>query len=252
MFVRLASVTYFAYLDEFGHIGPYVSKKHPKYKESPVFGLAGFILPSKRVRNFGTWFFQRKLELLSYEINDSEKHPANWEKKGSSLYTVKNVNKYEDLRHFTNRLFNKVKELDGFIFYVGRRKHKPPDTHKPNLLYEAILAEAIRRIDQYCELNCKPSEDFILILDHHDQREKLITKTAKVMYGKEPKRRLIEPLFQVESHLYQTMQAADWIAGLVGRLEAYWADSNAYAENRIFHKYFQDRLNEVSRRSGVS
>ena len=36
------SVTYFAYLDEFGHIGPYVNREHPRYNDSPVFGLAGF------------------------------------------------------------------------------------------------------------------------------------------------------------------------------------------------------------------
>ena len=37
-------VTYFAYLDEFGHIGPYVSRTDPRYKDSPVFGLARFVL----------------------------------------------------------------------------------------------------------------------------------------------------------------------------------------------------------------
>ena len=59
-----AFVTYFAYLDEFGHIGPYVSGEDSRYNESPVFGLAGFVLPSEQVRGFGTWFFQRKCELL--------------------------------------------------------------------------------------------------------------------------------------------------------------------------------------------
>ena len=57
-------MTYFAYLDEFGHIGPYVSREDSRYNESPVFGLAGFVLPSEQVRGFGTWFFQRKCELL--------------------------------------------------------------------------------------------------------------------------------------------------------------------------------------------
>ena len=71
------------------------------------------------------------------------------------------------------------------------------------------------------------------------------------MYGAEERRRLIEPLFQGESHRYQTLQAADWIAGLVGRLGAYWANSTAYRENQVFHQYFERRLNEVSRRSGV-
>ena len=77
-------MTYFAYLDEFGHIGPgYISRADPRYKESPVFGLAGFVLPAAEVRGFGTWFFQRKCELLDFEIKRSGEHPALWEKKGS-------------------------------------------------------------------------------------------------------------------------------------------------------------------------
>ena len=91
-------MTYFAYLDEFGHVGPYVARTDPKYRESPVFGLAGFVLPADEVRGFGTWFFQRKCEFLAFEIDRSEKHPALWEKKGSSLYTVTNVSRYPALR----------------------------------------------------------------------------------------------------------------------------------------------------------
>ena len=147
-------MTYFTYLDEFGHIGPYVSRQDPKYKESPVFGLAGFTLPSERVRDFGTWFFQRKCELLSWEIGNSEEHPARWEKKGSSLYTVRNIEQYPEVRRVTNRLFNKIDALGGFVFYVGVRKTKPPEAHEPSELYKAILGEAIKRIDQFCEYDC--------------------------------------------------------------------------------------------------
>ena len=73
----------------------------------------------------------------------------------------------------------------------------------------------LKRIDQFCERDCKPPEDFILILDQHEQRPELITRVSQAMYGgDEPRRHLIEPLFQVESHRYQTMQAAvgslDW------------------------------------------
>ena len=49
-------MTYFAYLDEFGHIGSYVAHTNSgsKYLESPVFGPAGFVLPVDEVRGFGT------------------------------------------------------------------------------------------------------------------------------------------------------------------------------------------------------
>ena len=62
-----ALVTQIACLDEFGHVGPYVSRDDPRHKDSPVFGLAGFIVPADEVRGFGTWFFQRKCDLLDFE-----------------------------------------------------------------------------------------------------------------------------------------------------------------------------------------
>ena len=245
-------MTYFAYLDEFGHIGPYVSRQDPRYRESPVFGLAGFVLASEDVRKFGTWFYQRKCQLLEFEIERSGTHPAVWEKKGASLYTVRNVTRYPELRRFTNRLLNKIDKLGGFVFYVGIQKTEPPGRHSPNQLYKAILREAIKRIDEFCENDCQPPEDFILILDEHDQRSALITEAARSMYAREqPRRRLIEPPFHLESHRYQTLQAADWIAGLVGRLGAIWVDPTGFPENRVFRKYFEHRLNQASRRSGI-
>ena len=168
-------MTYFAYLDEFGHIGPYISRTDPRYKESPVFGLAGFVLPASEVRGFGTWFFQRKCELLRFEIDRSGEHPAVWEKKGASLFTVTNVTRYRELRNCTNRLFNKIENLGGFVFYVGLRKTAAPATHDPNRLYRSVLVEAIKRIDAFCEHDRPRRDNFVAILDQHDQRAALIT-----------------------------------------------------------------------------
>ena len=244
-------MTYLAYLDEFGHIGPYVSKEAPKYNESPVFGFAGFVLPAEEVRGFGTWFFQQKCHLLNADIQRSGEHPAFWEKKGSSLYTVRNVLKYQELRHFTYRLFNKIENLRGFVFYVGVKKTATLTAHRPNMLYAKVFLEAIKRIDQFCALDCQPPSHFLLILDEHQLREDLITRAAQSMYGKDNRRHLIEMPFHLESHRYQTLQAADWIAGLIGRLGALWADSVAYAENDIFRKYFVRQLKRICLRSGI-
>ena len=67
-------MTYFAYLDEFGHIGPYLGRQHPRHNDSPVFGFAGLVLPVNEVRGFGTWFFQRKCHLLDFELERSGEH----------------------------------------------------------------------------------------------------------------------------------------------------------------------------------
>ena len=245
-------MTYIAYLDEFGHIGPYVARTHPKHNDSPVFGLAGLVLPLDEVRGFATWFFQRKCQLLAYEIAQSGEHPALWEKKGSSLYTARNVSTYPELRKFTNRLFNKIAAIDGFVFYVGIEKTAPVSSHNSNLLYRRILSEAIKRLDEFCAKDCTPMTNFVLALDEHDQREALITEASRTMFGgPQPRRTLIEPPFQLESHRYQTLQAADWVAGLVGRLGTHWVDPEGFPENEMFRKYFQYRLHSVCRRSGL-
>ena len=194
-------MTLFAYLDEFGHIGPYIGRRHPRYKESPVFGLAGFVLPAEAVHGFGTWFFQRKCELLAFEIERSGGHPALWEKKEASLYTLTKLTQYPELRSFTNRLFNKLERLGGFVFYVGVRKTVAPGVHNPNRLYARVFLEAIKRIDGHCAEDCHRAEEFVLILDEHEQRAALLTEAAKSMYGGGQRRRhLIETPFHLESH----------------------------------------------------
>ncbi len=244
-------VTYIAYLDEFGHIGPYICRKDKKHNDSPVFGLAGLVLPISEVRRFGTWFYQRKCDLLDFEIKRSGKHPAIWEKKGASLYTAKNVSKYSELRKLTFRLLNKIQNSSGFVFYVGITKTTASELHDPNKLYKTILREAIKRLDQHCSDEYTDGADFLLALDEHDQRSSLVTEASISMYGDSRRRTLVEPPFQLESHRYQTMQAADWIAGLVGRLGASWKAPEEFPENCIFRNYFEHRLSQVAIRSGI-
>lgn len=243
---------YMAYLDEFGHIGPFVSKTDPTYKESPVFGLAGYIMPLDKVRSFGTWFYQLKCNLLQWEINRSGQHSATWEKKGSALYTVPNVTQYRELRTATNRLLKKINNVGGHSFYVGLKKTHAPNAANANGLYHAVLKEALKRLNDFCEQDAPEGSRFMLALDEHDQRDALLTTASTQMYGgAQPMRRLIEPPFQIESHRYQTMQTADWLAGLVGRLGAIWAEPAQYPENEVFRKYFEARLTAASVRSGI-
>ena len=205
--------TYLAYLDEFGHVCPYQGRHDPRHNTSPVFGFAGLILPVDEVRGFGTWFSQRKCELLHLELQRSGEHPAHWEKKGSALYTVVNVEQYRELRTFTNRMFNKIEAVGGFVLYVGLKKTPPPVGPFPNRPYTKVLLEAVKRLDQFCEEDCNRSANFLLALDEHAQRSALTTEVSRSMYaGPHRRRHLIEPLYNLESHRYQTIQAADWIA----------------------------------------
>lgn len=246
---------YFAYLDEFGHDGPFVSREHPRYGASPVFGLAGFVMPADNVRHFGSWVFQNKCRLFQWEIDRAQKLAWEWEKKGSRFYTIKNIKQYYHpyhLRNFTIRFLKTIKHLDGFVFYFGRKKTKPPGVHDSTALYKSVLRESIKRINEFCEEDCTSPENFILLMDEHNKRSKLLTLAAQSMYGlPDQRRRLIEQPFQLESERYQNLQAADWIAGLIGRLGALWKNPSEYPENELFRRYFAYQLNHVAHRSGI-
>jgi hypothetical protein len=103
-----ASPFYIAYLDEFGHVGPFISRSHERHNTSPVFGLGGFVIPVNRVRAFASWFYRLKCDLLAFEIKRSGVPAWQWEKKGASLYTTQNVLRYSELRRATTRLLNRI------------------------------------------------------------------------------------------------------------------------------------------------
>ena len=112
-----------------------------------------------------------------------------------------NVGRYRELRTFTNRFLNKIAKIGGFVFYVGTKKTHSPDQHNANALYTAVFVEAIKRLDEFCTEGSEPTRNFLLVLDEHDQRSALLTAASQRMYGgDEPRRQLIEPPLQAESH----------------------------------------------------
>ncbi len=79
-----------------------------------------------------------------------------------------------------------------------------------------------------------------------------IVETASIeMFGASSRAQLLEPPMQVESHLYQTVQCADWLCGLVGRLAFYKCDPPGKPDNEIAERYFGTRIRAVAIRSGL-
>ncbi len=243
------SVLYFGYLDEFGHIGPYIARDHPAHNDSPVFGLGGMILPYNEIRSFTTWFYQLKCRLLEWEIAQSGQHPATWEKKGSSLFTTRNVTTYPEVRKATNRILSKIRNVGGHVFYVGLQKNRPVEKFDAQALYLTVLAEAMKRLNQYAD---ERDAEMVMVMDEHQDREAILTRASQAMYGgPSPRRRIVEPPFQVESERYQTCQCADWLCGLIGRVGAYQARPDEWAEMAWTRTYFQDRLDAAAVRSSI-
>jgi hypothetical protein len=62
---------------------------------------------------------------------------------------------------------------------------------------------------------------------------------------------MLSPPFEVESYINQNIQAADWVAAIVGRLWAYEIRPTEYADHANLKKYFWQRLHQVTSHSTV-
>jgi hypothetical protein len=189
---------------------------------------------------------------VSVEIKQSQTPAFRWEKKGSALYTTKNIDKYSELRKATFRLLNRIEKDGGKVFYVGLEKTHSPETNDPKSLYTFVLREAIKRLDQFCE---SQSASFLLVLDHQDAgkdfREQIVAQASLQMFGEQRCQTMLEPPVQAESYLFQTLQCADWICGLVGRVASFEVQPVQYADFDWTQKYFLTRLKRVSVKSGI-
>ncbi len=243
---------YIAYLDEFGHVGQYVSRNHPRYKTSPVFGLGGLLLPAHQVREFAIYFYRMKCQLLAWDLRNQ--NPQNlpayqWEKKGSQLYSLRNVTQYKTLRRTTFRLLNHINALGGHVFYTGERKTGDLAAHNSTETFKRQLLQSVRKIDRFCITR---GATFILVLDEqkagNEWREKNVEACTLAMFedASEKCRAMIEPPLQGESYLFQTLQCADWICGLIGRLTALAVSPEEYEDWEPFDTYFSARISQVA------
>ena len=206
-------------------------------------------MPAPKVRAFSTWFYQLKCRLLKFEIERDGIPPYRWEKKGSALFTTTNVLKYAELRKATFRLMNRIEADGGIVFYVGIQKTHTPESNRPKDMYCAILHEAIKRIDQYC---ARRKSSFHIMLDEQEDnlRGELVAEASRQMFG-EARKAMIEPPIQAESHLFQTLQCADWLCGLVGRVACYTVAAADYPELSWTDTYFATRLRKIAPTSGI-
>jgi hypothetical protein len=239
---------HFVYLDEFGHIGPFMSRRAPKYNESPVFGLGGIILPEEAIRPFATKFLQLKSHLFKAEIEKSGKLGSLWEKHGTAIFTPNQVSRYPHFRSTGFRILNQIRDCGGNVFYYGRVKISGTiDVHSTGL-YTTVLSHAIQQLEKFSAIN---RSNFVMIVDEHSARKQLLITASKTMYGNNPARHLLSPPFEVESYINQNIQCADWISAIVGRLWAFKTLPDQYSDHEHFYKYFWQRIQQVATHSTV-
>jgi hypothetical protein len=114
-----------------------------------------------------------------------------------------------------------------------------------------VLKEAIKRLDDFCGRNeCR----FMIVLDELNDRkfrEEIVAEASLEMFGAARRARMIEPPIQAESHLFQTLQCADWICGLVGRASCYLVAPTEYEDLIWVPKCFSHRLARAAPISGI-
>ncbi len=141
-----------------------------------------------------------------------------------------------------------VDKLDGHIFYVGSAKNHLKREVAPVILYKYTLREAIKRLDNFC---MKKNANLLLCADYHSNRKMMIETCGIEMFGISNRTSLLEPMFHADSHLYQTVQFADWIAAIIGKYETYNARPDEYTDYQKFHHYFDKRLQQASINSSI-
>ena len=241
---------YVGYFDEFGHNGLYVGRNDASYKTHPVFGLGGFIVPADQIRNLSGKFRVIKEAGLKAEIDakviSQGKRVEQWEKKGSALLTTKNIKKYGETRRILNRVISMLVELDAQVVFYGQEKPRggPETISETNAQrYDHAMKQLIKRINW----DLPNGENLMMILDKQGDRERLeiFASAASFMFSSKDATRLLEPPMEVESHLYQTVQCADWICALLGRISAYKFDPE-FSEFDWAPKYFGRHLSSVT------
>ncbi|PPG38023.1 DUF3800 domain-containing protein [Pseudoclavibacter sp. RFBA6] len=212
-----------AYIDEIGETGAFVSKTDKKFKTSPAFGYAGFIVPEKHARSFAQRFTHDKRTLFAEEVAEAE-HPGRWEKKGSEVFHHYTAANYpEQIRLFTG-LTRQLREwYGGRLFYYANEKPigTPNQTKLDKDAREtAGMREALNRLCTYAE---SKDQQLMVMIDQINEKER--AKRLPLMYGhifgrssEHPEmKRIIEPPMHIDSALSANVQFADWVAAATTR-----------------------------------
>lgn len=213
-----------AYLDEFGHVGPYIEDGHPRFGQHPIFGYAGYILPAQHARGLGAEFKRVKTALFKTEIEQS-KTPAQWERKGSEYFSTGSITKRpEQVRAFRG-LMRRLQVLGGKFFYYGDEKTRgtvKATGRDSNTITHDALRETINRLCTHAE---RVGDDVLILMDAitDKSRRELVAKMYAHIYSRpRPEmKRIIEAPLHIESELNSGIQFADWTCALVSRASHY-------------------------------
>lgn len=236
-----------AYIDEVGEPGAFVSYDHAKFKTSPVFGYAGFVIPEEGVHDFSRQVMQTKRDFFSF-LHPSENYTPTWERKGAELFQKGAMERTKGRREILalRDLLEKLPAVGGSLFYFVREKaigtpgqvwgtaSGSPETRSfIEERTQKCLAEAINRLCTHAD---NKTQNILLFQDmiNESQRKAQVARSYANIYARmkehQEMRRILEAPAYIDSELSSNIQCADWIAALIGRACNYQLNpSSAYA-----------------------
>lgn len=147
----------------------------------------------------------------------------------------------------TSRIISRITSKGGFLFYVGDTKLRNTNLHNPQEIYKSSLTEIIKRLDD--EFRSEDAQ-FLIFMDDSEGSADLVKKSIYEMH-QNGRYQLIEAPMQVDSKLYQTIQCADWLCSIYGKIAYYNIEPNAKPEYELFVRYFGDKIASAQKRSNV-
>lgn len=210
-----------AYIDEIGEPGAFVSQDHPRYKTSPGFGYAGFVIPEEHVREFGAIFTSQKRNRFAGKAQGQDIKYL--EVKGSELFRVDTPSKNpEHLRIFCS-LVEKLKSFGGRLFYYVDEKER--GTPKQTSLdveerESAAMKETLNRLARYAD---SQEQNLLVTIDsiNEKQRAQRVARMYQHIFSRSAEfpemYRLLEAPMHLDSKLSSNIQFADWVAGYLTR-----------------------------------
>jgi len=215
-----------AYIDEFGHAGPFISADHKKFNHHPVFGYAGFILPAENARTMSAMFKRERDTLFQVQIQASDT-PNQYEKKGNEYFSTGSINDNPSQIRVFRSLLKKLYRQGGKLFYYGDEKSrgtvKQTGREAGQTIQEA-LQEAVNRICRHAD---SENQDVLIIADSitDKTRREMAAQTYAHIYSRstthKEMKRIIEVPLHIESKLNTNIQFADWICALISRASHY-------------------------------
>jgi len=221
-----------AYIDEIGETGAFVSKSDARFKTSPAFGYAGFVIPADKARQFGSIFFQAKCSLFATDLVGVE-NPGRWERKGADIFRPLTHQKYPQQLRVFNSLVKRATGLGASLFYYADEKPlgTPAQTQLDTEAREtAAMRETLNRLCRHANSH---DQNLMVLIDQINESQR--AKRLPNMYGhilsraadRQEMLRIIEPPMHVDSTLSANIQFADWIAAAITRAIEYQVIENS-------------------------